>query len=377
MLRLGAQRLGHVFQRYGPANVQQAMEHLLRAGETQLRAALARWPDGAVEVEGQLDSDGVHLDRPVTFRVRIEVQKEGIRFDLSRSDPQVPGPVNLRRPLVEACCFHALIGAVDPDLSYNDGMKGAVEIVLRRGTVADAIPPAPVSSYMLACHKVVDIILEGLDALRPGQGIAHSGGSGGSLSIAWDVAAPSGERLVQYEIFGSSYGASAHADGATGVGVHLTNLQTTPIEILETEYPVRVEAFEPVPDSGGPGRRRGGLGIRRVYRLLEPARVVRRGDRVRVAPRGLAGGMPGAPAAFVLYPGTPQEQAMPPSGLFALEPGAHFASISAGGGGYGTPSERDPALVEADILDGYVTPEAARKHYGYAGLAPSGRREEA
>jgi N-methylhydantoinase B len=153
-------------------------------------------------------------------------------------------------------------------------------------------------------------------------------------------------------------------DGASGTAAHLSNLHITPIEILESEYPVRVARFDMAPDSGGAGRWRGGLSMLREYELLEDASVIRRFDKSRFPPNGLAGGAEGGPAGFVINAGASNEQVVRASGRFELKAGDRILLRSAGGGGYGDPRERDPAALAADVAEGRVTRAAARDVYG-------------
>ena len=161
---------------------------------------------------------------------------------------------------------------------------------------------------------------------------------------------------MQYEIAGSAYGGGLGHDGTTATATHLSNLHTTPIEILESEYPCRITRFDLVPDSGGAGEWRGGLAMQREYELLENATVVRRFNKTRFPPKGVAGGKDGSRARFVVRLGTPQEFETPASARVEMHAGERFLLQSAGGGGYGDPARRDPAAIARDVAEGYVTP---------------------
>jgi N-methylhydantoinase B len=267
--------------------------------------------------------------------------------------------------MVEACVFYCLIGVLDPKLAYNDGMREVVRFVFAPNTVTNASPPAPVSSYQSANLRLVDAILEALAHFRPQRAIANSGSSG-ALTVAWRKGRP-GQPSMQYEITGSAYGGANGNDGASGTTTHLSNLHITPIEILESEFPCRITAFEMVPDSAGAGEFRGGVGYRRSYLMLEDAVVVRRADRGKFPPRGVAGGKDGGRNRFVLNPGSAREQDVPTQGRYELAKGDTFDLQSAGGGGYGDPEKRDRAALARDIAEGYVTREAAKRDYGDKG----------
>jgi N-methylhydantoinase B len=210
--------------------------------------------------------------------------------------------------------------------------------------------------------KLVDVILEALAHFHPARAAANAGSSG-ALSIAWSKGR-AGQSNMQYEILGSAYGGGQGHDGASATATHLSNLHVTPIEILESEYPCRITRFEMIPDSGGAGRWRGGLSFRREYELLEDATVIRRYDRAKFAPNGLAGGKPGRASRFVIKLGTPQETVTPASGRFEMKSGEKFLLESAGGGGYGDPKKRDRAAVTRDKAEGVITAETAAQEYG-------------
>ena len=358
--QMGAQRVKELCNRFGAGTVMDAFAAILKAAADELRAAVARLPEGGSSAEGLLDSDGVVIDHPVKLAVTIAI-KDGIAsFDFSNSDPQARGPVNLRPSMVEACVFYALIGCLGPNLHFNDGMRDVVRLTYAPRTVTNADPPAPVSNYQMVNLKLVDVILEALGRFHPARAIANAGSSS-ALTVAW-AKGRSGQSTMQYEIMGSAYGGGTGHDGASATATHLSNLHITPIEILETEFPCRISRFELVPDTGGAGQWRGGLSLLREYELLQNATVIRRYDKSRFPPTGLAGGKAGCGARFVIRLGTAQEAPMP-SGRYEMQAGERFLLQSAGGGGYGDPPQRDAAALARDMAEGYVSAAGAKKDY--------------
>ena len=351
--RMGAARVKQLCERFGALVISGAFSTILNGAAGELRAAIAKLPDGEASAEGFLDSDGVEIDRPVKLAIKVVIENGTARFDFSGSAPQARGPVNLRPSMVEACVFYALLGCLGPDLHFNDGMRDVVRLTFAPRTVTNAEPPAPVSNYQMVNLKLVDVILEALAKLNPARAIAHCGSSS-ALTIAW-AKARGGQSGMQYEIMGSAYGGGNGHDGASATATHLSNLHITPIEILESEFPCRITRFELVADSGGAGRWRGGLSLQREYELLENATVVRRYDKSRFPPAGLAGGKPGGAARFVIRLGTAEERATQASGRYEMAAGERFLLQSAGGGGYGDPRQRDRAALSRDIAEGYVT----------------------
>lgn len=360
--QMGAARVKELCARFGAAAVTDAFAAILEGAADELAAAIAKLPEGSASAEGFLDNDGIVVDKPIKLAVTIAIKDGVASFDFSGSDPQAKGPVNLRPSMVEACVFYALIGSLGPNLHFNDGMRDVVRLTFAPRTITNADPPAPVSSYQMVNLLLVDVILEALARFNPSRAIAHSGASS-ALSIAWSKPRP-GQTNMQYEIAGSAYGGGMGHDGATATATHLSNLHTTPIEILESEFPCRITRFDLIPDSGGAGAWRGGLAMRREYELLENATVIRRFNKTRFPPKGVAGGRDGARARFVVRLGTREEFETQASARVEMRSGERFLLQSAGGGGYGDPAKRDRATLAHDIAEGYVSPEAAGTDYG-------------
>jgi len=358
--QMGAARVKELCVRFGAETLCEAFAAILKAAADGLRAAIARLPSGATaSAAGFLDGDGVVMDRPIKLAVAVAVESGIVTFDFSASDGQVAGPVNLRPSMVEACVFYGLIGCLDPRLAFNDGMRDVVRLVFAPRTVVNAEPPAAVSNYQMVNLKLVDVILEALGKFHSARAVANAGSSS-ALGIAWRQGRP-GQSTMQYEIIGSAYGGGAGHDGTSATATHLSNLHVTPIEILEAEFPCRITRFDLVPDSGGAGEWRGGLSMRREYELLADATVIRRFDKSRFPPQGLAGGGPGGRSRFVVRIGPPDEREAPASGRYEMKAGERFLVQSAGGGGYGDPQKRERAAIDRDIAEGYVSVHMANK----------------
>jgi len=358
--RLGERRLAETIARYGIENVLAAFEYKQEVAERRIRSALRGWPDGAHEGETFLDAG------PRTrFRLHVRVTKRGERidFDFRDSDDQADSPVNIRPPLARGCCYYALIAMIDPTLSNNGGVARVVETTFRRGSIVDPDFPAPTNAYMSTCIAVTEACLYALSGFVPERRMAGVGGFGAtSIGGTRDDGTP----FVQYELFGSAYGGRVGSDGPSGTAVLLSNCRTASIEILENEFPTRVTRWELIPDSGGAGQYRGGLAARRRVEILAPsAHVSMRGTGHEVPAFGRDGGRPGRPASCVLNPGTPKERAMPSrfAGAVLLR-GESFQHEKGGGGGLGDPRRRRFEAIVDDVLDGYVTREAAIADYG-------------
>lgn len=360
--RLGERRFGELIARYGAATVLEALAHKLDVTERRARAAIAAWPDGVHEAEAFVDHDGVSPDRRVRYHVRVTKRGDRIAFDFTACDDQAPGPLNIRPPLVRGCCYQSLIAMIDPTLPNDGGLARLVELRTRPGSCVDPHYPAALSAYTPSCNAVIEAVIEALGGFDPSRRCARTGGQGG-MSIAGRR--PDGTAFVQYELIGSAYGGIVGMDGQSGEATY-ANAFTAPVEIIETEFPTRLRRFDLIRDCGGPGEFRGGLSQRRVCEILTDDAVVSlRGGLHKWPAAGRDGGLPGRLGSFTINPETPQARAMPNRfGGVPVRRGDVVALEKAGGGGLGDPRRRPFAKVLDDVLDGYVSREAATRDYG-------------
>lgn len=362
---LGGQRIATLCEKVGRERVLIAAHRLIQLTEQRIRVAVATWPDGEYRGAASLHNDSMDGGKPVTVRVRITIRGDEAHFDFSDSDDQVTGPYNIRPPLVRAVCSYALKCLIDPELPSNQGLTEAVAMTTRPGSVVDPYIPAPVNTYMPIANTTAEAIFDGLAGAVPEARIAESSsGLGGTLSHG---SPKRGYPRVQYELPAGAVGGRSHKDGVSACKAHVANGTITPIEIIETEFPVEVTRFELIRDSGGAGRYRGGLGYVREYRVLGDAQFSTRGGQLLSPPRGRDGGGPGRIPGTVLNPGSPDERRLTAQdGNVRLVPGDLLRREQPGAGGYGDPFTREPALVLVDVHEGYVSPEAARTEYGVA-----------
>lgn len=361
--RLGARRLGELLDKYGKPNVVAATEELAEHAESRLRQVIASWPDGRYHGESCVDNDGIDLDKPVRIRVTVEKTGNRILFDFSDCSPQTTGPANIRPPLVRACCYYCLVALIDPFLPINQGLTRVVETRFREGTVLCPNYPAAVNAYMPTALVVAEAVLQAMGSLVPEKTIAEGSGSG---AIALGGRARDGKRsYVQYEIFAGGVGARSGKDGASATSFHLSNGKIAPVEIIESEFPARLERFELLRDSGGPGRHRGGLGFVREYRILQDeVRFSMRTDKHALAPQGIEGGQPGTTGGCIINPRSANERGMPSRfGDQKLNSGDILRIERPGGGGIGVACERRPEEVLEDVRQGYVSVQRARSDY--------------
>ncbi len=361
--QLGAERLKGIAARTGAKTMLAVYSALLDQGERHVRERIAAWPDGTYSAEVFMDDDGVRKGVPVGLRMTATVQGDSMTIDCTASDDQTVGPANLTRPYSDTDIFYVLVAMTDPEFGYNDGMRRAVEIVRRSGSVLDPIAPAPVGAATSMHHRFTDLCCQVFGHFARERAIAHSGGSGGTLALAWRDTR-SGARALQYEVLGTAMGGLRAADGASGVTVYCTGLTITPIEVIEAQFPVRFERFELIADSGGPGKHRGGLSYRREYRALAPASVIRRAERGRVPSSGVESGGNGSLGAVSITRSNGTTERLPVAGRYELFPGDLLCIEGSGAGGLGNPMERDVEAVCADVRRGHVTVASARADYG-------------
>jgi len=319
--------------------------------------------DGRFEAERFIDDDGIELNKPVRVHVVVEKKGQSIHFDFSGSADQTKGPANVRPPLVKAAVGYALISLVDPLIFINSGIMRSFSIKTREGSVLDPKFPAPVNTYNATVHAMVESLFAALSHVVPAR--ARADGCGSRSIIIGGRSTSAGKAYVQYEIVGGGAGGRATKDGASGTSVNQSNAKIASIEIIESEFPTRVQRFELIRDSGGAGEFRGGLGIRREYLNLADARFSIRSSKHVIPPLGAAGGASGRTGDIVINPDTPEAKHLPTRYAdYPLKAGDVFRLDTPGGGGLGNPRLRDPAKVLADIKEGYVSAEAASRDYG-------------
>jgi N-methylhydantoinase B len=361
--RLGEKRLGELLGKYGKDKVLACCARLFALSEAKVRAAVAEWADGRYQAERFVDDDGIELNKPVRIHVVVEKNADRIHFDFTGSADQTRGPANIRPPLVRASCAYALLSLIDPHMYVCSGLVNAFTIAAREGSVLNPRFPAPVNTYNPTVHALIEAISGALAPVVPQRVCAD--GSGSRSIIIGGRNTYTGKGYVQYEILAGGAGARAVRDGASAITVNQSNARIAPVEIIESEFPTRLLRFELIQDSGGPGRFRGGLGVRREYLNLEDARFSIRSMRHVIAPSGRAGGVAGRTGDIWINPETEGAKRLPSRYAdYPLKADDVFRLDTPGGGGHGNPLEREPERVLADVREGFVSAEAAERDYG-------------
>jgi N-methylhydantoinase B len=358
----GARRLRALVARHGLGTLVEVMRELLDYTERRTRAEVAELPRGVFEAEGFVDADG-HGGEPVRLRARVEVSADGVAFDLAGSDPQRRAPVNSTYAQTFSACAYALKCLVDPDLPVNDGFYRVVSVEAPPGTVTNCRWPAPVVGGWETQTRLVDVLFRALLPALPERlpagtkaMMCHAGFGG--------VDAATGGYWCFLETFGGGYGGRAASDGPDAVQAHGQNTENAPVEETELNYPVRVTRLSLVEDSGGAGRHRGGLGLRKDFLFDRPTTFTVLADRTLRGPWGVLGGEDGKPAEYVLVRDG-VETRLGAKTTLEVQAGDTISYRTCGGGGYGPPEERDPALVARDVREGKVSAGRAREVYGW------------
>jgi N-methylhydantoinase B len=359
----GVRRVQALVARHGVDTIRTAMEELLAYTERRARTEIAALPHGVYEAEGFVDNDG-YTDEPVQLRARVEIGDDGVRFDMTGSDAQRRAPVNSTYAMTFSACAYALKCLVDPDLPVNDGFYRLVSVDAPPGTVTNATWPAPVVGGWETQTRLVDVLFLALlpafpERLPAGTKAMMCQAGFGSLDVE------AGSYTCFYDTFAGGYGARFASDGPDAVQTHGQNTENAPVEETELNYPVRIDRLSLVEDSDGPGRFRGGLGLRKDYRFDLHTTFTILADRDRRGPWGVFGGQEGHVAEYVhIRDGV--ETRLPSKTTLDLVPGDVISVRTCGGGGYGAPEERHPARVLRDVREGKVSAKRAREIYRVA-----------
>jgi N-methylhydantoinase B len=372
-LDLGVKRLDALLEEYGGVTVSRALRELKARAAQLMRAEIAALPDGTISAEDWLDNDG-NSDRPLKVALDLTIAGESMVMDFSRSAPACRGPVNISRSTTIAACYVAL-KHVFGDVPANAGVLEPIEFRIPDGSLLAATAPKPVGGYTETILRLIDLVFQTVAQIAPARSNGCAYGTINALSIAGHYSGErgaNGERWVMFSFFGGGHGGHPLGDGLNHGNAPISTATIPPLEILEAAYPVKFTQWALRPDSGGPGRHRGGLGaVYEIELLEEEATAFLFGDRGKFAPRGVVGGGDAAMTRFTF----PKDgvRANPPLASkivdVPLKRGDRVRLETPGGGGYGDPARRDPKAIRRDLELGFVSPDAARRDYGREGEA--------
>ncbi|MFF7249241.1 hydantoinase B/oxoprolinase family protein [Embleya sp. NPDC008237] len=365
----GGEGLKELARRHGTDELAVLIDELLDYSETLLRAAVTEAADGSYTFEDYIDDDGLGSP-PIPFRVTVDIVGDALHLDFTGSSPQVASALNATASFTKSASYAAIQGALGSDIPANSGFYRPFTFVIPEGSILNGRRPSARGARGLVAYRIIDTVLGALAPVFPHR--VPAAGDGGPDSIAIGVTEQDGSSTVLWDVLCGAWGARPDRDGVDGISPLGANLANTPIEELEQSGHLRIDGYGYLPDTGGPGRWRGGLSTFRDMTILHPeASVQIRSDRRRHLPYGLAGGGPGTPSSNILDTGTPQEQILPTKVVRTLVAGDRHRHVTAGGGGHGSALTREADRVLQDVLDQKVTVAGAARDYGVV-ITPTG-----
>lgn len=346
----------------GLETLEDLADEIIARTESSMRRAITDIPDGVYPYEGLIEGAGDRED--IKINLQVQVDGSDILVDFINTSPQVNWGVNVVYNFTYAYVFMAIKSAFDPDLPINEGAIRPVKMTAPEGSIVNCTFPAAVAARMQVGHFMTEMVFRAISKAVPEHIIADSGGTPAQTNIFYGKRYD-GSPWHTMIIRGGGLGAS-HAKDGHHCAIFPANGANTPVEILESDTPLLVQSRELVPDSGGAGQRRGGLGRRMVIRVpdddfgpIPPVAIAVQAGRYRYAPQGIFGGKSGQKALFLK-----NDESGDPSELTLCEPGDQITFQSAGGGGYGSALERSLADVKKDFKEGYISLKMAREEYG-------------
>lgn len=373
---IGERRYRELCERYGAARLAEIVAGLLDHSETMLRRDLSAYPDGTYHALGRMDNDGVS-DEPVEIAVAVTLAGGDVTIDFTGSSPQLKGPFNASLSSVEAACYCAVRYMVNPAILQNAGCYRPVKLVLPPRSVVSPVSPAPLSGRFHTLERIATTIIAALNGARGREAVGSSHGHLSSFSTSGRMP-QNGETFVLFEYHGGGWGGTSRCDGLDATFGLMANSFDNPIEAIELRYPLRIEQYGLIAESGGAGTFRGGFGLRREIRYLEGSGyLTNRSDAQKFPAEGVLGGECGRTSRhrLVRADGTVEELPSKATNI-SIEAGDLMVLETAGGGGYGPAAARDANRVLDDVLDGKISIETAEAVYGVV-LKPDGHNIDA
>jgi N-methylhydantoinase B len=360
-LRTGERRIKELLEKFGRSTLEAAIEVIQAHGERTSRRALAELPKGTWTAVDWLDDDGIS-DEQLRMQATVTITDETFEVDLNGSHGTAKGPVNMPFGSTLAMCKVAFKALTTPDEPANAGQMRPLVVKAEPGNLFHAVYPAPTFTLWTGI-VALELIFKALGQGMPERLAASSGGDmPGYMMVGIHPDTQQLFAISNGDVVG--WGATREHDGSD-LTIHFSEgvARNTPIEVMEARTTMFFERVEAVTDSGGAGRHRGGVGLRRDVRFLGEGEVITVAKKTKVRPWALAGGQEPEPNSLVAYPDTDREWHVSTKRV-PVQPGDRFRVVTAGGGGHGDPRDRDPEAVREDVLDGFVSPNAARALYG-------------
>jgi N-methylhydantoinase B len=359
--KVGEREYLKLLRRYGAATTHTYQEALLDYAERLTRAEIRRWPKGRFTFTDHLDDDGLS-DAPIPLTVAITVHDDHLTCDYTGSSPQVRAALNSTLSFTKSCTYLSVRSILRQDVPNNAGVFRAIDVIAPEGTILNPRLPGACAARALTGYRLLDVMLGALAQIVPDR--VPAAGEGGNTVLSMGGLTPARKPFVIVDMICGAWGGRPDKDGVDAITNPSQNMSNTPVEVLEAQHPIRIDEYSLMPDSGGPGRYRGGLGLRRQYTLLNPEATLQlRSDRMKFLPYGLAGGKPALPTRNTLIRNG-AAQTMPGKFAVVLREGDTIRHEQPGGGGFGDPFEREPDAVADDVWNEKVTIEHARREHG-------------
>ena len=347
--------------KYGEEEFSAYLAAYLDYTERLTRAEIKALPNGSYEFEDWIDDDGITED-PIPMRLKLTIDDDSITADYTGTSPQVRGALNATESFTKACTYLALRCVFEADLPNNGGFFRPIKVIAPPGSILNVVHPGACAARGLTGFRQSDLVLGALAKAVPERLIAAC--EGGNTFVTIGGYDPEKGPFVHCDIIFGAWGGSRFRGDGDAFPLVPANCTNIPIEVIEATYPLRCEQYAFVPETGGPGESRGGLSIIRDWRLLRGEVILQvRSDRRKYLPWGLAGGCPGTPSWNFVNPG-PGVEAKNSKITMQLYGGDLYRHITGGGGGYGEPRLRDPALVADDVRNEKMSAEYAARAYG-------------
>ena len=358
----GEERFRVIADRFGMEAIRAAREEIFRQSAQLDREAVAALPDGMYNAEGCLDNDGVG-DEPVWVRVRVDVAGDEMTIDLEGTSEAASGPVNCGEAQTISAARVAYKLLINPDRPVDGGTFPTLTVRVPEGSILHAREPAPCGWYFTPLGLLIDLIVKALSPVMPEEVAGAHYGDSMVIYLA-GVDPRTGAPFLALEPTPGGWGAFEGGDGQDGLINNVNGgFKDLPVEVYETKYPARIGRYGFRPDSGGPGRFRGGCGLFREYRLGADCSLYLWFERSKTPAWGLFGGHDATGPEVVVRADGSEKSLLKVNNLPCRQ-GAVVTTYTGGGGGYGNPWERDPELVRRDVVAGYVTREGAERDYG-------------
>ena len=373
---LGVERIQQIVRKYGKDVFRQTCEDLMDYSERRMRAEIAAFPDGRYPFEDVIENDGIEA-KPYTVAIDVFVQGDEAVADYARSSPQARGPVSATLGVSTGAVYNGMLHITDPSIPKNSGCFRPIRVVSPPGRVTNVDYPGPLVAGNTETHpRLANIVIGAMAACVPERAMASESCTGTNFVFGGNHP-DHDEYFACYDIMSGGWGGRFGEDGNDCVIAINGNCRFNPTEVFEARFPLMVENCELIPDSGGAGKWRGGLGYRRTLKVTKvPITGSQCSDRHEVKPWALFDGLPGGNGGTLIqkagsegWTTVKELYGKVSTSKYAnvrFEPGDRVLLVTPGGGGYGDPKDRDPARVEEDLREGYVTPEAAARDYDSA-----------